>query len=591
IYWYTYDDQGNQRWIQGVGQLGGGADGQPVRITFDDLYETRGPRFGPDFDPDALEILPVGTGQLSFSNCDEGQFSYRVLGQSAVVPVIRLSQTMGSTCRPLHGVSGEPTQAYAGESGSWFDTETAGQGFSLHWLTRNEALVTWYTYDDQGESYWMVGNGVRLGKDIIFENLNATRGGRFGAAFDPDEVELIDWGRLELTLGCDGGEARYDSLLPEFGSGEMELTRLTAISGLDCAWARPAIGDLYQVSARSIPLGPTGPDVESVANGIGDDGSVLITDRNQSEVWLWRPDEALPSALNYPAAPARADLSADGQTIVALDELSPLVRFWNPADGWDESLALVPPPGPVDRVSHSATALYGFMRFPNDAQMGWVWTPMEGFRDFVTPELPEFSGEFFEVRAISDDGERLLASASFDEPPPSQAFQDFPILVEDDQARFFVDDVGQVIGGEGFGCDADCRTVAGLAEDFWIQPDGFPHQYLDIIVPSISTDGEFQALSGDGTILVGQFRIEPVDKDDPAEPFLWSQDLGVVLIRDLLDSLDINLFFNTAFRVRDISTDGLRMILEFDVPQPGPDPVLRTALILELTPRSLLESG
>jgi hypothetical protein len=42
------------------------------------------------------------------------------------------------------------------------------------------------------------------------------------------------WGRLELAIGCAGGEARHRSIEEGFGEGSLELTRLTVLDGLSC---------------------------------------------------------------------------------------------------------------------------------------------------------------------------------------------------------------------------------------------------------------------------------------------------------------------------------------------------------------------
>ncbi|MEN1728482.1 MAG: hypothetical protein AAGJ52_08570, partial [Pseudomonadota bacterium] len=125
LYWFTYDHEGNQRWLQGVGAVSFN-DPELPSVFFSDFYETRGPIFGPAFNPDNLEIIPAGTAELTFQDCENGLFTYQVNGEAGDIPVVRLSRTMGSTCRPLHGVPGEPTKPYAGESGSWFDPNSSG---------------------------------------------------------------------------------------------------------------------------------------------------------------------------------------------------------------------------------------------------------------------------------------------------------------------------------------------------------------------------------------------------------------------------------------------------------------------------------
>jgi hypothetical protein len=61
-----------------------------------------------------------------------------------------------------------------------------------------------------------------------------TSGGIFGPDFDPDLVEYKPWGTLELNLDCTGGTATYTSSEEGFGSGTLNVVRLTSIDQLGC---------------------------------------------------------------------------------------------------------------------------------------------------------------------------------------------------------------------------------------------------------------------------------------------------------------------------------------------------------------------
>ena len=59
-------------------------------------------------------------------------------------------------------------------------------------------------------------------------------GGMFGPDFDPATVEFEPWGSLEMDLTCEGGTATYNSTEEGFGSGTLNLVRLTNIDQLPC---------------------------------------------------------------------------------------------------------------------------------------------------------------------------------------------------------------------------------------------------------------------------------------------------------------------------------------------------------------------
>lgn len=223
-YWFTFDENGNQRWLIGSGDILGN------RIHFPELQLTSGGQFGPDFDPGDVELERAGTATLVFAGCDNGWFEYQAFDQQQTLDLARLSEVLGLDCP---GDAAEVPD-HARQSGSWYGPARAGEGFTLQWLDNEQVLVLWFTYDTEGNQTWMIGLGEPDGERIVVPELLAPRGARFGEPFDPDDVELVAWGRLELTLGCREGSADYESELPEFGAGSLDLVRLTFLADLDC---------------------------------------------------------------------------------------------------------------------------------------------------------------------------------------------------------------------------------------------------------------------------------------------------------------------------------------------------------------------
>jgi hypothetical protein len=69
VYWFTYDPSGNQVWFLGVGDIEAGD------LVISEVFQTRGPVFGPDFNPDDLELIPWGEMRFNLS-CSSGSMSY-----------------------------------------------------------------------------------------------------------------------------------------------------------------------------------------------------------------------------------------------------------------------------------------------------------------------------------------------------------------------------------------------------------------------------------------------------------------------------------------------------------------------------------
>jgi hypothetical protein len=252
LYWFTYDEEGGQRWLGGVGQVTG------AELVFPELLVSRGGRFGNAFDPEAVVLEPVGNARIVFQDCQQGVFEYSAYGQSGSLPMRRFSRTLGLPCdAPLRA----PIAAHAGQSGSWYDPARSGEGFSLHWLNRDHAAVVWYTYDNDGGQQWMVGGGQRVGSRLVV-SLFVTSGARFGAAFDPADVVERPWGVMELELDCREGHQSWTSEQAAYPDGSLAVRRLTRPLGLDCPFASPALSDLTDAGwdARFSTAGVAGGD-------------------------------------------------------------------------------------------------------------------------------------------------------------------------------------------------------------------------------------------------------------------------------------------------------------------------------------------
>jgi len=227
LYWFTYDEAGRQRWLTAEGRIDAGG------IDFDPVVLTTGGRFGPAFDPGQIVQQAVGRARLEFGDCRTGSLAFDVLGQQLTLPWERITSAMGLPCP---GDAPPPADGRAGQSGSWFDPARSGEGWSMQWLPDGRALAVWYSFDPEGAPYWMIGVGERDdGGVLVFPQMHATRGGRFGAGFDQDAVERFEWGALRFDFDCQGGRAQHASVLAGFAPGGMDLVPLTRLDGTGCA--------------------------------------------------------------------------------------------------------------------------------------------------------------------------------------------------------------------------------------------------------------------------------------------------------------------------------------------------------------------
>ena len=122
-------------------------------------------------------------------------------------------------------------------SGSWFDPERDGEGFVVQLIPDERALVTWFTYPPEGETgdqAWLIGSGITVGNRIVITEMLRPVGAIFGPDFDPDAVVREYWGSLEIAFeDCNTATANWVGP-PAFGSGGMDLVRLSSIDDVEC---------------------------------------------------------------------------------------------------------------------------------------------------------------------------------------------------------------------------------------------------------------------------------------------------------------------------------------------------------------------
>ena len=88
-------------------------------------------------------------------------------------------------------------------SGSWYDPAHDGEGFIVQFFSDSQAVIYWFTYNEDGTQRWFIGLGDASGDRLVIDNLQITDGGVFGPAFNPDDVVRTDVGELVITFDSD----------------------------------------------------------------------------------------------------------------------------------------------------------------------------------------------------------------------------------------------------------------------------------------------------------------------------------------------------------------------------------------------------
>jgi hypothetical protein len=127
-----------------------------------------------------------------------------------------------------------PPSIRADLSGSWYNPAQSGHGLMVEILDNQRVVLAWYTYDAAGEALWLFGEGTVRGQEIVAD-LGAFSGGRPPADWEQGHPQGEPWGTVTMTVqSCNTATLSWDSSHPDFGTGELELQRLTWIQGERC---------------------------------------------------------------------------------------------------------------------------------------------------------------------------------------------------------------------------------------------------------------------------------------------------------------------------------------------------------------------
>ena len=204
VTWFTFDTEGKQAWMQGVGRI------EANRFIFDDLLRFEGPTFGSGYNPADRQSIPAGKLSMTFNSCHAGVAEYEGLGDfpDERLSLARLTNVAGFACDQATSPNRFPL--HQGLSGAWYAPAQDGQGWMVEVLNPTQALVYWFTYDNEGQQRWLLGVGSIQDEWIEVNDMQWAEGGRFGEAFNPSDVTRHSWGKLSLKLWpCVGAEARY----------------------------------------------------------------------------------------------------------------------------------------------------------------------------------------------------------------------------------------------------------------------------------------------------------------------------------------------------------------------------------------------
>ena len=192
------------------------------------------------------DLNGVPTGILPFTYYSD--FPYAAFPLSAASPAIDSARRSYCGIRTIYDGDGNGSLecdrgafefvpgglSEGGANGLYYDPNH--DGHYVYVLDNNyNTLVMWTAFDRQGNPAWVFAIGkLAQGKSMIADAYINTGGVLTDQG--PVDVELDQpFGTLQLELdSCEGGRFFFNSILPEFESGQFELKRLAHVAQIGC---------------------------------------------------------------------------------------------------------------------------------------------------------------------------------------------------------------------------------------------------------------------------------------------------------------------------------------------------------------------
>ena len=149
------------------------------------LMRTSGPALDAPFDPNQVRRIDVGPGRISFSDANNGTFSYTVNGISQTKRITR--EVFGPVPTCTWGAQANPALATNYTDMWWLPTES---GWGLHLTHQGDAIfAAWFTYDFTGAALPLTATLTKVSPGVYSGTLIKTSGPPFSAV--PWDVNAV----------------------------------------------------------------------------------------------------------------------------------------------------------------------------------------------------------------------------------------------------------------------------------------------------------------------------------------------------------------------------------------------------------------
>ena len=215
--WFTHDANG-KAWYLSMTASQTGPNAFAGTVT-----RTTGPALDAPFDPNEVQRIEVGSGTLSFSDANNGTFSYTVNGTSQTKPITR--EVFGPVPTCTWGAQANLALATNYTDMWWLPTES---GWGVHFTQQGDAIfAAWFTYDFTGAALSLTATLTRASPGVYAGTLIKTSGPPFSAVpWDKSAVTRTAVGTATVSFG-NGNAATFTFSVNDAGKTTSQTKSIT----------------------------------------------------------------------------------------------------------------------------------------------------------------------------------------------------------------------------------------------------------------------------------------------------------------------------------------------------------------------------
>ena len=235
VMWNSFDKNGDQYFVYATGEL---VDGHAMIA---DAYTSVSGGTSSEGEILPAQALHWGTLVIDLISCSEGTLAFNSdlpefgSGLVQLQRIVSVKQLDCVASEPDEDVNLRPVSlAEGGINGVYFNPDADGHFISIIDTDYN-TLVMWNSFDKDGNQYFVYGAGqLPKGQPLIASAYTNVSGGT-----SPEgkilPAQALHWGTLKVDMtSCNKGTLAFDSKLPEFGSGQVQLDRIVLVKQLGC---------------------------------------------------------------------------------------------------------------------------------------------------------------------------------------------------------------------------------------------------------------------------------------------------------------------------------------------------------------------